>query len=247
MDRPNNADEVPAIDVGGGDAATSQSASAEWFRSRGEFSVGCVESVNGKAKLTMKKAYGFKSYNVAEWHSCIDLGSCQPSKSPTDSCEEACSIHLTSTHISNRYTRGGYDNWHTRYNIFAGEVMRSMDAPLPQKLSSDPMFRNATGLNNWLNSQDGRNAKWTRIDDSMAAGVQQLLNHVRAGRPALASLNSSVNTVSGQIAVIRPDQPRSVLSLGDVRIAQAGARNFANNTVNYGFGSTNDVDVFIHA
>jgi len=25
-----------------------------------------VEGMNGKAKLTMKKAYGFKSYNVAE-------------------------------------------------------------------------------------------------------------------------------------------------------------------------------------
>ena len=37
-----------------------------WFRARGEFSAGCVEGMNGKAKLTMKKACGFKSYNVAE-------------------------------------------------------------------------------------------------------------------------------------------------------------------------------------
>ena len=37
-----------------------------WFRARGEFSAGCVEGMNGKAKLTMKKAYGFKSFNVAE-------------------------------------------------------------------------------------------------------------------------------------------------------------------------------------
>jgi transposase len=37
-----------------------------WFRARGEFSAGCVKGTNGKAKLTMKKAYGFKSYNVAE-------------------------------------------------------------------------------------------------------------------------------------------------------------------------------------
>ena len=37
-----------------------------WFRARGEFSAGCVEGMNGKAKLTMKKSYGFKSYNVAE-------------------------------------------------------------------------------------------------------------------------------------------------------------------------------------
>jgi hypothetical protein len=38
----------------------------DWFRARGEFSAGCVECLNGKAKLTMKKACGFKSYHVAE-------------------------------------------------------------------------------------------------------------------------------------------------------------------------------------
>jgi transposase len=37
-----------------------------WFPARREFSAGCVEGMNGKAKLPMKKAYGFKSYNVAE-------------------------------------------------------------------------------------------------------------------------------------------------------------------------------------
>jgi transposase len=37
-----------------------------WFPARREFSAGCVDGMNGKAKLTMKKAYGFKSYNVAE-------------------------------------------------------------------------------------------------------------------------------------------------------------------------------------
>jgi len=37
-----------------------------WFRARGKFSAGCVEGTNGKAKLKMKKACGFTSYNVAE-------------------------------------------------------------------------------------------------------------------------------------------------------------------------------------
>jgi Bacterial pre-peptidase C-terminal domain len=152
-----------------------------------------------------------------------------------------------STNISNRYTRGGYDNWDTRCNIFAGDVMRAMNAPLPTKSTSDPMFRNANSLNNWLNSNEGLNAGWTRIDLSTATGLQQLLNHVRAGRPALASLNSSINTVSGHIAVIRPDQPGAVASLADVLIAQAGAWNFNNNTINYGFGGTSGVEVFIHA
>jgi hypothetical protein len=31
-----------------------------WFRARGEFSAGCVEGMNGKAKLTMKKGINAK-------------------------------------------------------------------------------------------------------------------------------------------------------------------------------------------
>ena len=35
-----------------------------WFAARGEISNGSVEGLNNKAKLTMKKAYGFKSYKA---------------------------------------------------------------------------------------------------------------------------------------------------------------------------------------
>lgn len=37
-----------------------------WFRARGEVSNGSVEGMNGKAKLTIKKAYGFKTYEAIE-------------------------------------------------------------------------------------------------------------------------------------------------------------------------------------
>lgn len=37
-----------------------------WFRARGEVSNGSVEGMNNKAKLAMKKAYGFKSYETIE-------------------------------------------------------------------------------------------------------------------------------------------------------------------------------------
>ena len=37
-----------------------------WFRARGEISNGSVEGMNNKAKLAMKKAYGFKSYRMIE-------------------------------------------------------------------------------------------------------------------------------------------------------------------------------------
>lgn len=37
-----------------------------WFRARGAISNGVVEGFNNKAKLTMRKAYGFRSYEVIE-------------------------------------------------------------------------------------------------------------------------------------------------------------------------------------
>ncbi len=37
-----------------------------WFRARGEISNGSVEGMNNKAKLAMRKAYGFKSYETIE-------------------------------------------------------------------------------------------------------------------------------------------------------------------------------------
>ena len=37
-----------------------------WFRARGQISTGVVEGFNNKAKLTTRKAYGFRTYHAAE-------------------------------------------------------------------------------------------------------------------------------------------------------------------------------------
>lgn len=37
-----------------------------WFEAKGEFSSGIVEGLNNKAKLTMRRAYGFKSFHTIE-------------------------------------------------------------------------------------------------------------------------------------------------------------------------------------
>jgi len=37
-----------------------------WFEAKGEFSSGIVEGLNNKAKLTMRRAYGFKSFKTIE-------------------------------------------------------------------------------------------------------------------------------------------------------------------------------------
>ena len=37
-----------------------------WFRAKGAISAGTVEGFNNKAKLTTRKAYGFRSFRTAE-------------------------------------------------------------------------------------------------------------------------------------------------------------------------------------
>jgi transposase len=37
-----------------------------WFRAKGEISAGVVEGFNNKAKLTMRKAYGFREFETIE-------------------------------------------------------------------------------------------------------------------------------------------------------------------------------------
>jgi transposase len=47
-----------------------------WFRTNGQVCLGAVEGLNGKAKLTIKKAYGYKSYDVVKialYHTLGDL------------------------------------------------------------------------------------------------------------------------------------------------------------------------------
>lgn len=118
----------------------------------------------------------------------------------------------------------------TRCNIFAGDVMRAMNAPLPMKFEVDPtnptdrMTAGAKAINNWLNQgHDG----WRKIDMTSATDRAYLLDHVRGGRPALAS-------DPGHIALLRPEQTLSELNdgnLGQLVIAQAGARNYNASTL----------------
>lgn len=137
----------------------------------------------------------------------------------------------------------------TRCNIFAGDVMRAMGAPLPTKgelglgaagsENSDPMTATAVHLNAWLLAGNGG---WTRIDTANPADLARLLVHLRDGKPALASR-------SDHIAVIRPEQFIETLNadnLGDLRIAQAGALNSNNTSLLKGFGSLDGVQIYIH-
>lgn len=138
----------------------------------------------------------------------------------------------------------------TRCNIFAGDVMRAMGVPLPTKgelgvghgdsANTDPMTANAKNLHNWLL---GGNNGWLKIDINNPADLELLRNHLRAGKPALASDPE-------HIAVLRPDQlpdQLNITNLGDIRIAQAGAHNYNDIALgDGGYGAEFQPDFFIH-
>ncbi len=120
---------------------------------------------------------------------------------------------------NNRYVASsGY----TYCNTFAGDVMRAMGVPLPIKSASDPATIGAAPLYNWLIAGNG----WTRIYPATnAADMTRLINHVNAGKPALAA-------TTGHVAVVRPYQATNTTSFKDLRLAQAGAQN--NNNIRLG-------------
>ena len=44
-----------------GTLRTHQDLLLNWFRAKGQFSAGVVEGLNNKAKVTMRKSYGFRT------------------------------------------------------------------------------------------------------------------------------------------------------------------------------------------
>lgn len=110
--------------------------------------------------------------------------------------------------INPRYARDNY----TYCNTYAGDVMRAMGVPFPVKSGSDPATLAAAPLYKWLVAGNG----WTQVNPRTASGMATLINHVNAGKPALAA-------TSGHVAVIRPQSTPS--SYTYLYLAQAGATN----------------------
>jgi uncharacterized protein YukE len=116
-----------------------------------------------------------------------------------------------------RYTPDNY----TYCNTFAGDVMRAMGVPLPMKMelgvaANDRATVGTQHLYNWLNSPQARERGWREIDPNKPEDLRLLKQHVNAGKPALAA-------DPGHVVVVRPGQTAE--NVGDIRIAQAGARN----------------------
>jgi hypothetical protein len=141
-------------------------------------------------------------------------------------------IHQFGVDKNVRYTpSSGY----TYCNTFAGDVARAMGHPFPKKSASDPATIGFPALYNWFT---GGSSGWTKLDVSTASGMQKLIDHVNAGKMAVA-----VN--KGHIAVIRPGQANGT-KFSDLRIAQAGAKNNVNLSLSGGFGSSPTPLIYIH-
>jgi hypothetical protein len=59
-----------------------------YFRAQKMISSGVVEGLNNKAKVTLRKSYGFRTYRVLELSLYHSLGSCLSRNAPTISSEE---------------------------------------------------------------------------------------------------------------------------------------------------------------
>ncbi len=148
-------------------------------------------------------------------------------------------FEVTSSQLAGRYVAGGCGQPDTRCNIFAGDVMRAMGAPLPTKGNlglgqgdrdakfSDPMTATAIMLNKYLNQEykwvtseadPGVPSDWTEVAPTTKEGLERLIAHVNAGKPAIVSDPEHV-------AVMRPGQA-PVQDWRDLVIAQAGSKNF---------------------
>ena len=132
----------------------------------------------------------------------------------------------------------------TRCNIFAGDVMRAMGAPLPTKGdlygTNDPMTANAGDIHNALERGWGG---WRKIDVNNPDDLRLLQEHLESGKPAVAS-------DPGHIAVIRPNglpDQLTIQNFGELHIAQAGARNLNDVRLgDAGLGTVFHPHFFIH-
>lgn len=134
------------------------------------------------------------------------------------------------------------DGSYTYCNTFAGDYARAMGVPLPTKaemgVNGDRATIGAEPLYHWL-VEHGRERGWREVDPATPVGLQALIAHVDAGRPALVS-------DPGHVAVIRPEQT-DVQVAADLTIAQAGLNSLNQGRLgDAGLGSRFNPRYFIH-
>jgi len=157
-----------------------------------------------------------------------------------DSFNVASNPRYAKLHDNNPNT---YD---TYCNLFASDVAKSLGAELPiyvRNNSGETRWLGATAMTSWLEGSlsvpggysgpQGPQHGWKPVDHATAA--------------ALASKGYVVVAAgSGHMAVVRPGTPVGA-GVGDVRIAQAGERNFNDGRMVDGWGSKlGEARFFVH-
>jgi hypothetical protein len=193
------------------------------------------------------------------WSSLVDapIESVPGQRSAARYADVIDQFDVNSAELAGRYKTGGSANEDTRCNIFAGDVMRAMDVPLPTKGNlgkgqgdpkstySDPMTAQAALLNDYLNQRlrwvtsavdPGRLSDWVEVKATTQGELDRLVAHVQGGKPALVS-------DSGHIAVIRPEQS-GVTNWQGLTIAQAGLSNLLSGALKGHFSGT--PQFFVH-
>lgn len=163
---------------------------------------------------------------------------------------------------THRYGFGGDGANHFRCNIFAGDVMQAMSIPFPTKnqvnccgggnmwVGPDFMYEFMSGSPNGIaniGSIWSEWGTWELVYDSnnpSVSGFDQLLTHLRLGKPALVSRPD-------HIAVLRPDKLPDRLSDDNIltlHVAQAGNTRSNSLRISEAFASssTHALRIFIH-
>ena len=146
-----------------------------------------------------------------------------------------------------RYHRNRQGENETYCNIFAMDYAHKMGAPLPEFLDWNndkkvDRWMDANKMVQWLRGTfpegggsvvQGPAQGWRTIDAASAAELSS------KGYVVLAGYENTHGI--GHMAVVRPES-----TLDNIRIAQAGATNFENGSLQQGFGTGRKVEFFVY-
>lgn len=156
-------------------------------------------------------------------------------------------IHELDVENAYRYQRNRQGKNETYCNIFAMDYAHKMGAPLPEFLDWDKdgkvdRWLDANRMIDWLRGtfeegggavQQGPALGWKSVDAATAAEMSSKGYVVLAGWENQGGI--------GHMAVVRPESTAE-----EIRIAQAGLKNFENGTIKDGFGAGKAVEYFVY-
>lgn len=126
----------------------------------------------------------------------------------------------------------------TYCNIFVMDFCKKMGVPLPEYLDWNKDgkiddYLDANEAISWLNGsynkggvQTGAQLGWKVISAEQAA------RYASEGKVVIAGWKNPIASNPGHLAIVRPES-----TTGNIKIAQAGAKNFENGSITSGFGN----------